>query len=559
MIGNATGGNWHGNVTVSGTGTLKGRGDIDGAIIVNAGGTYSPGNSPAIQHIGSLTVNSGSFVTIELDGASAGTGSGFHDQIVSAGAVTLNGGILTGQTSFAGSTGYVPTIGAFHSVITGSAVTGKFAAYDFSANPAGLSFLPEYTATAVNLYAVPSNYSTAVAGLNANQTQVGNALQSLRPEFVDQRGTLDATGVLFNRLIRLEASGLLAAYNELNPEKFSALSATTLQSASVLNDTLRQRSGELRRQGPASVSLNGVARAAPAETYQTQTVIADGVQYQIASARPQSRLGYFANAAGAFADVEAAPGRVGYSSQAGSASCGFDYALNEHHTVGLVVGQYYSDAAFASKGGSAQTSSQRLGVFYDYQRDGFYLNTSVSAGVAAYETQRQLGFLGETARGETEGTSVGGQVALGYDFKIGNYILGPNASVAYDRAQIHGFSETGSAGGLNVGAQRADAVVTNWGVHVSRPFTWQRIGWIPAASFALSRQHYNPNRIDARLAAGGQTMTVSPLAAGREYINPGVSLTALLAQGWSVRLGYDATLNQDFAEHRINLSINAGF
>ena len=41
--------------------------------------------------------------------------------------------------------------------------------------------------------------------------------------------------------------------------------------------------------------------------------------------------------------------------------------------------------------------------------------------------------------------------------------------------------------------------------------------------------------------------------------NPGVSLTALLAQGWSVRLGYDATLNQDFAEHRINLSINAGF
>ena len=561
VIGNAAGGNWAGDVTVSGTGILKGRGDIGGAVLVDAGGTYSPGTSPAIQHVATLTVNPSGFLVIELDGASAGNGDHFHDQVVSAGAVNLTGDTLTGATIFTGATGYTPALGAGHTIITGSAITGTFGDHTFNPadNAAGISFLPAYSATALTLFAVPANYGTALANLTANQTQVGQALESLRPEFVDQRVTLDATGVLFNRLIRLDAAGLLAAYNELNPEKFSALSAASFQGASVVNSALRQRSAELRLHGPASVSLNGVARAAPAAAYVTETVIEDGVSYQIAKANAQGRLGYFASATGAFSDVEAAPDRLGYQARAGAASCGFDYALNAHHTIGLVVSQYSSDAEFAAEGGSAQTSSQRLGVFYDYQRDGFYLNASVSGGVSAYETDRQLGFLSETARGETEGTSVGGQIAVGYDFKVGNYVFEPRASVSYDHTWINGFSETGSAGALRVGGQQADSVVTAGGLHVTRPFSWQGIGWIPEVSFGVSRQHYNPNRISAQLVAGGAAMTVKPQAGGSEYINPGVSLTALLPQDWSVRLSYDAVLNTQSADHRFNLNVSTGF
>jgi autotransporter-associated beta strand protein len=46
VVGTAAGGNWAGSVTVSGSGTLKGRGGIGGAVLVKAGGTFSPGNSP---------------------------------------------------------------------------------------------------------------------------------------------------------------------------------------------------------------------------------------------------------------------------------------------------------------------------------------------------------------------------------------------------------------------------------------------------------------------------------------------------------------------------------
>jgi uncharacterized protein with beta-barrel porin domain len=75
----------------------------------------------------------------------------------------------------------------------------------------------------------------------------------------------------------------------------------------------------------------------------------------------------------------------------------------------------------------------------------------------------------------------------------------------------------------------------------------------------VSRQHFNPEAIRAQFAAGGGDFKVQPQAGGGEAINLGASLSALLPNGWSVRLGYDAILNPQFSEHRINLSVNAGF
>ena len=565
VIGTAAGGTWAGNVTVGGNGILKGRGTIGGDVVINTDGIYSPGNSPAIQNVGSLTVNSGGFVMLELDGASAGNGVGFHDQIISAGAVTLSGGTLTAQTVFSGSSGYLPTIGAVHAVITGSSITGTFAAYDFAsaALPEGVTFLPEYTATSVNLYAVPSNYATTVADLNANQTQVGAALQSLRnsglPFELDQRTTLDARSTLFNGLKTKDAAGLRTAYDELTPEKLTALAATTFQSASFLNSSLQQRSAELRRFGPASVSLNGVVTPAAAKDYRVETVIEDGVHYQIAKAKPKKHYGYFAAATGAFAAVDGSSDRFGSFSQTGTASAGVDYALNETQSVGLVVSQAYADTDFSSASGSARTTTSRVGLFHDYHNNGFFVNTSVSAGFSAYDSKRKIAFLNQTAGGETQGFSYGGHLSTGYDFKVGEFIMGPTASLAYDHAHIDGFDETGSAADLQVRRQKADSVVTQLGFHLSRPVVWQRIGWIPDVRLGVSRQHYNPESIQARFAAGGSDFKVNPQAGGSEYVNPGASLSALLPNGWTVRLSYDAILNPQYAEHRINLSLNTGF
>src|SRR5215831_1819970 len=60
-------------VTVNSGGTLAGTGTISNTVTVNSGGTLSPGTSPGIINTGSLTLTSGSTLTIELNGPTVGT------------------------------------------------------------------------------------------------------------------------------------------------------------------------------------------------------------------------------------------------------------------------------------------------------------------------------------------------------------------------------------------------------------------------------------------------------------------------------------------------------
>ncbi|MES2309054.1 MAG: hypothetical protein V4507_09360, partial [Verrucomicrobiota bacterium] len=262
VIGTAAGGNWAGNVIVNG-GTLKGRGRITGSLTLNDG-VYSPGNSPGIHNVGSFVVNGGTHL-VEIDGTTAGFGSGFYDQTISAGAVTLNGGTLQGSTNFSGSTGFKPALGTKINFLQGSSITGSYGTYDFSSNSAGQSWMVEYRDTEVNLFAVPADWGRDIAGITPNQKQVGRALQSFAPTAIDSRGTT-ASGVvssrsdqgkIFNGLMRLDNGGLKTAYDQLSPEKLTAMSSSVSTLSSIANGGTSQRLSQIRR-GDQGVSLNGL-------------------------------------------------------------------------------------------------------------------------------------------------------------------------------------------------------------------------------------------------------------------------------------------------------------
>ncbi len=91
LVNNASGsGTGTGAVTVEDGATLGGAGFITGAVTVNSGGTLAPGNSPGIISTGDLSLMSGSFLSVEIDSITVGTG---YDQVDVTGSVTL-GGVL---------------------------------------------------------------------------------------------------------------------------------------------------------------------------------------------------------------------------------------------------------------------------------------------------------------------------------------------------------------------------------------------------------------------------------------------------------------------------------
>ena len=126
-------------ITVSG-GTLVGEGTVDADLSMNAGLT-TPGYSPGVINTNNLAFSGGVY-RVELDGTTAGSGAGHHDQLNVSGSVDLGSG-----TTLEVTVGYLPDLNDRFVIInndgTGDLVTGTFAGLaegaDFIASGIALS------------------------------------------------------------------------------------------------------------------------------------------------------------------------------------------------------------------------------------------------------------------------------------------------------------------------------------------------------------------------------------------------------------------------------------
>ena len=123
-------------VAVNASGMLGGSGTILGDVTVNSSGTLSPGNSPGVLTVGSLSLSDGSTTLMEI----TGTAAGLYDQIVGTGTGSLtyggnldlimSGSYADGTTFHLFSNFSSPSIGDFAAV--GLDATGEYAGLTFS-------------------------------------------------------------------------------------------------------------------------------------------------------------------------------------------------------------------------------------------------------------------------------------------------------------------------------------------------------------------------------------------------------------------------------------------
>ncbi|MGZ0165047.1 MAG: hypothetical protein ACKVII_14085, partial [Planctomycetales bacterium] len=84
-----------GSVLVTG-GTLGGTGTVNGSVTANTGSSVAPGFSPGVLNTGNLVLNSGSTLSIEVDGdQGAGVDPNGHDQLVVSGTVDITDATLS--------------------------------------------------------------------------------------------------------------------------------------------------------------------------------------------------------------------------------------------------------------------------------------------------------------------------------------------------------------------------------------------------------------------------------------------------------------------------------
>ncbi|MES2310419.1 MAG: autotransporter domain-containing protein [Verrucomicrobiota bacterium] len=551
VIGTVAGGNWAGNVIVNG-GILKGRGTVSGNLTVNSGGTYSPGNSPGIQTVGSLTLNSGSNTMIEIDGATPGYGSGFHDQIFVTGAAVINSGAtLTPQTIFNGSSGYAPSAGQKFIVLTSGGLTGQFTTIDNSGNSLGLMFIPAYTSTEVDLYATYASIASSLPGLNANQRRIARVIDTFQPTQLDFSATASNSAKIYRGLAVLNDNGIKEALNELSPEKFVAMNSS-MTSLALMNSLGTQNRLTQLRNGDRGVSLNGISLRTLEGDYEYESLALDQGAMLVQKKKDNLKNSFFINTTGSYAEVDSNENRMGFENRLGGITIGLDREITPHLTLGVSLGQGYSNAVL-NGGGNLQTYSERFGIYGGYHQGGFYFNNTLSGGTNHFESKRKINFLGESASGETQGCDLSGQTQLGVDFQSRDWVWGPTGRINYGYQAIDRFQESGSVAALQVADQNSTQLETGLGMRVSRPFQYKGWKWIPEAHLLGSYEWYQPGKIQARFSAGGDAFSVAPEGAGQTMIIPGTGMNLFFDEQNSIHLNYEVRVNSSSLSHQLDL------
>ncbi|MFT3991762.1 MAG: autotransporter-associated beta strand repeat-containing protein [Luteolibacter sp.] len=385
-------------------GTLTGVGEIQGLVTANSGSTISLAGDSLIStkvFSGGLTMANGS--NINLDISTVGTNDQFAlNGSVFSGSGTINLNFTQGSSTQAGS----------YTLISG-AQAGSINESSFTIATLGAGYEGTLTSDGTNLVLTLSTSSFVPYAETPNQIEVAQALEEIA--FNPSLYSPDFDNVL-DALTGLPTDEFQAALDQISPAFHSGglqlINAVGQGTAMAVHQNLNHR------------SLNSVDYSDP---------YAGDYQWDLWG----QAMGYY-NDGG----TSLVPGQ---SFESGTFLVGANRNLSHTTSIGI-FGGYGDGNADYDNDSSIDLTRQFIGGYLTYVNGGFYANLSAGGGTFDYDSKRriQFGTIDRTATASAEGTQIFGTVGGGYDFKFGDFRIGPQANLQRSTAKFKSFKEKGA-------------------------------------------------------------------------------------------------------------------
>ncbi len=231
-------------------------------------------------------------------------------------------------------------------------------------------------------------------------------------------------------------------------------------------------------------------------------------------------------------------------------SLGMDYRVMEKLVVGLMFSYGQTESDFNNAVDSLSIETYSPGLYAAWNHEGWYANGLLSYGWSELSQSRGIAFggLNRQASGSTDGKQWVGNLTIGRDWKVGNFVVGPFLGMQYTHLEMNPFTETG-AGALNlsVGRQETDSFRTKLGVGANYTAKIKSVTIQPSASIAWLHEFLDDSRgITAAFnEAGVGSFVVNTTEPERDSALVGVGLNVWW-EDWIMLFGrYDAQAGQD--------------
>lgn len=377
---------------------------------------------------------------------------------------------------------------------------------------------------AANLLAVSFDVDFAATGLNANQTAIGDGLQT---SFVAGGGGL--TPILLELLNTYGIDAYAGALDQLSPEIYSYEKIETLFAA-------EQFSSDLMSCRIADGSGNAIIR-----------------EGQCLWARGRAR----------FLDFDHTGESIGADTTVGSFSAGAQFAVAPAVRLGLAAG-YDNVSLGTGTGAVAEGDRVNVGAVAKYNPGPLLLSAAVAGGWSDFDTTRNIAFGGFAAQANGNGDVdyVLGRLHASYLVDEGGWYLKPLVDATVTGMDFGGVDETGGgAAALSVrsGSDTFFAISPaieigseyRLGMSVLRPFLRGGITWRDgdnvdlAAGFAAA-----PAGTGAFVIGTALDDVLADVSAGFDLIN---------TQGAVLRLQYDGRFGDETTQNSASVKGSVAF
>ena len=409
----------------------------------------------------------------------------------------------------------------------------------------------QYNSNSIDLKVGGYNFANPNFALTANHRNVGLMLNQVADTAAGDLGTV------LSDLALLPAGQVGDAYQQISPDKASALPALSLAGAMMQWQSLANRLSYQRwhqgglpnlaggRSGSFNLSYDKLAGLMLAYNGADLSGMGSALRPPTDSA---GAWGVFTDFVSSFGSLDSTANATGYNFTIFGFTAGADYRLRDDLVIGLGTGYYNTSASYKNSGGDTGISSIPFYAYGAYTPGSFYAMGSLGYTLNLYSLERNIAFGGinRVATSSVNGNQLNASLETGYDFKVAQFTLTPALTVYYSQAWVNGFTESGAGSlDLNVNSQSANSVQTGLGMRLSRPFQSGTTLMLPQIYAFYQHEFANDSRgLDARLAQAGSTFAFQTDSPSRDFAVLGAGVAVGLRKNLTLQANYNAEVGR---------------